>query len=97
MRKELGGRRRSRRRRLVSRVEEAVGAAADAQLLQRPVVEVELRFGQRVGDVAQLVRIDAHVVVGDEAGDELAVERVVRGVQRPHAPVPDPEKPIQMS
>ena len=51
------------------------------------VEEGQLVLREGVGDVAQLVRIDAHVVVGDEAGDELTVERVVRRVQRPDAPV----------
>ena len=60
---------------------------ADSHALQRVVEESEFIFGERVGDVAQLVGVDAHVVVGDETGDEFAVERIVRWIQRPDAPV----------
>ena len=38
---------------------------------------VELVAAERLVDVAQLVGVDVHVVVGDEAGDELAIEEVV--------------------
>jgi len=59
-------------------VDEAIGTFADSHALQRVVEESEFIFGERVGDVAQLVGVDAHVVVGDETGDEFAVERIVR-------------------
>ena len=68
-------------------VDEAIGALAHSHTLQRVVEESQLLLGEGVGDVAQLVGVDAHVVVGDEARDELAVERIVRRVQRPDAPV----------
>ena len=48
---------------------------------------VELAPAERLVDVAQLVGVDVHVVVGDEAGDELAVEEVVRRVHRAEAGV----------
>ena len=48
---------------------------------------VELVAAERLVDVAELVGVDVHVVVGDEAGDELAVEEVVRGVHRAQARV----------
>ena len=48
---------------------------------------VELVAAERLVDVAQLVGVYVHVVVGDEAGDELAVEEVVRGVHRAQARV----------
>ena len=69
------------------RVHEAVRALARAQLLQCRMEERQLALGQRVRNVSQLVRVDPHVVVRDETRDEFAVERVVRGVQRPQAPV----------
>ena len=48
---------------------------------------VELVSAEGLVDVAELVGVDVHVVVGDEAGDELAVEEVVRGVHRAQARV----------
>ena len=48
---------------------------------------VELVAAERLVDVAQLVGVDVHVVVGDEAGDELAVEEVVSRVDRAQAGV----------
>lgn len=68
-------------------VDETVGSFADAQPFERLMEEGQLIFRQGVGDVAQLVGVDAHVVVGDESGDEFAVERVVGRVERADAPV----------
>ena len=48
---------------------------------------VELVAAERLVYVAQLVGVDVHVVVGDEAGDELAVEKVVGRVDRAEAGV----------
>ena len=48
---------------------------------------VELVAAERLVDVAQLVGVYVHVVVGDEAGDELAVEKVVGLVDRAEAGV----------
>lgn len=69
------------------RVDQTLGAFARAHLFQRLMEEGQLALAERVGNVAQLVRVDAHVVVRDEARDELAVLRVVSGVERPQAPV----------
>lgn len=69
------------------RVDEAVGSLADPHPFEHVVEGGQFRLAQRVGDVAQLVRINPHVVVGDESRYEFAIERVVRRVQRPHAPV----------
>ena len=49
--------------------------------------EGQLRLRQRVGNVPQLIGIDAHVVVSDESSDKLAVERIVRRIERTHTPV----------
>lgn len=68
-------------------VDEAVGSTADAQLLKSLMEEGQLRFRQCVGNVPQLIRIDAHVVVSDESSDKLAVKRVVRRIERTHTPV----------
>ena len=48
---------------------------------------VELVAAERLVDVAQLVGVDVHVVVGDEAGDELAIEEVVGRVDSAEAGV----------
>ena len=48
---------------------------------------VELLRAEGLVDVPQLVGVDVEVVVGDDAADELAVEVVVRGVDRADAPV----------
>lgn len=69
------------------RVDEAVGSFTDAQSFERLMEESQLIFGQGVGNVAQLIGIDPHVVVSDETGNEFTIERVVSGVERAHAPV----------
>ena len=48
---------------------------------------VQLRVGERLVDVSQLVGVDVQVVVGDDSGHELAVEIVVRDVDGADAPV----------
>ena len=68
-------------------VDEAVGSFADAQPFERRVEEGQLIFRQGMGDIAQLVRIDPHVVVSDKAGNEFTIKRVVSRVERPHAPI----------
>ena len=68
-------------------VDETFGTFADSHSFERSVVEVQLRFGQGVRNVPQLVRVDPHVVIGDEAGDELAIERIVSGIQCTDTPV----------
>jgi hypothetical protein len=57
------------------------------QRQQTAVHKVELVLAERLVDVPQLVGVDVHVVVGDEARDKLAVEKVVSGVRRAQAPV----------
>ena len=49
--------------------------------------EVQLLVAQGLVDVPELVGIHVEVVVGDDAGDELAVEEVVGGVDGAEAPV----------
>lgn len=68
-------------------VDETVGSFTNAQFFERLMEKGQLIFRQGVGDVAQLVRIDAHVVVGDEAGNEFTIERVVSRVERTNTPV----------
>lgn len=48
---------------------------------------VEFSVGKGLVDVSQLVWVDVEVVVGDDSGDELAVQVVVCDVDRPDAPV----------
>ena len=66
---------------------EVVVAGVDLEVEELAVHVVELGVGERLVDVAQLVGVDGEVVVGDDAGDELAVEVVVRHVHRANAPV----------
>ena len=77
---QLGGRR-------DVRVDEAVGPLADSHPLQRVMEGGQLLLAERVGNVAQLIGVDPHVVVRDKARDELAVERIVRRVERADAPI----------
>jgi len=49
--------------------------------------KVKLRVRQGLVDVSQLVRVHVQVVVGDDTGDEFAVQVVVGGVDGPHARV----------
>ena len=68
-------------------VDKTVGSFADPQSFECLMEKGQLIFGQSVGDVAQLVRIDAHVVISDESRDEFTVERIVRRVESADAPV----------
>ena len=49
--------------------------------------ESQLTFGQRMGNVSQLERVDAHVVISYESRNEFAVQRIVAGIQSADAPV----------
>ena len=74
-----------RRRRSVANIALATFASAQTveslvQLLQDAVVEI-------VDRVSQLVRVRPYVVIGDESGDKLAVEKVVGIVDGARAPV----------
>jgi len=69
------------------RIDEAVSPFADTQPLKSLMEKTQLALAQRVCNVSELVRIDPHVVIGNESRDEFAVEGIVRSIQCPDAPI----------
>ncbi len=69
------------------RIDETISSLADTQPFKSLMEETQLALAQRVCNVSELVRIDPHVVIGDESRDELAVEGIMRSIQCPDAPI----------
>ena len=65
----------------------ALLASGGLEFEKTAVHKVQLFLAQRLVNVSQLVGVDVYVVVGDEAGDELAVEKVVTRIHGPQTPV----------